>query len=77
MKDIVFFLKFLYNLIGYRLLFWFFVAGCAAVCEGLGVALFLPILEGGDPDGKMAEIITAAFALFSLEYSFLTLLVVM
>ena len=77
MRDVVFFLKFLYSLIGHRFWFWLFVAAWAGVCEGVGVALFLPILEGGDPSGEFAEIITAAFELFGLEYSFLTLLVVM
>jgi len=77
MKEIAYVLKFLYTLIGYRLLFWFCVAWCAAIAEGLGVALFLPILEGGDPEGKMAQIITVVFAAFGLQYSILTLLIVM
>lgn len=77
MRNIVFILKFLHNLLGRKLLFWLFLAVCAAVSEGIGVALFLPILEGGDPEGKIAEPVAETLAEFGLEYSVLTLLIVM
>ena len=77
MKDIIYFLRYLYGLIRYRLFVWLFMAVGAAILEGAGVALFLPILEAGETEGRVAEITRAVFQFLHVQYSFPVLLAVM
>ena len=68
MRDLVYFLKFLYGAIGFRIFVWVAFIGAAAILDGLTVGLFLPILGGEDFDSGITRAITDAFAFFGMEY---------
>ena len=46
MSEVLHYLKFLHQQIGRRMFCWLFLAACAALSEGLGITLFLPLLQG-------------------------------
>ena len=69
MRDLVFFLKFLYGAIKLRMLLWLAFIVAAALLDGLTVGLFLPLLVGEGIDNPLATYITRAFDFVGLEYS--------
>lgn len=58
------------NFIGnkvYALIFFMLIAGFA---EGIGISLFLPVLQNGFGDDKLSQATKFAFGVFNLGYSF-------
>jgi ABC-type multidrug transport system fused ATPase/permease subunit len=74
MKQIVNLLKFYYKLVGMKLFLLFFLMISAVGFEGMGISLFLPILQGEDGDSKITQITRQIFGFFGLEYTLLYLL---
>ncbi len=74
MKQIVILLKFYYKLVGSRLFLLFFLMIAAVGFEGMGISLFLPILQGEDSDSKITQITRQIFDFFGFEYTLLYLL---
>ena len=77
MSDLVYFLKFLFKLIRYRLFLWLIMIAGAALFEGLGISLFLPLLEGSTGESQFTRYTGEIFELFNLEPTFSVLLLVM
>ena len=69
MGDIVYFVRFLYSVITWRVFVWLFFIVTAAALEGLGVSLFIPILAGEDDNSAITRLITRMFEVLNLEYS--------
>lgn len=69
MRDLVFFLKFLYGAIKLRMLLWLAFIVVAALLDGLSVGVFIPLLVGDAIDNPLATYITSAFDFVGLEYS--------
>ena len=77
MGDLVYFLKYLYYLIKYKIFIWLSLIVAAAIFDGLSVGLFLPILEGPDSNSWLSRFIRDVFESVNLEYSLGTILIVM
>ena len=69
MRNLIYFLKFLYAAIGLRMFVWVAFIGAAALLDGLSVSLFLPLLGGDDLDSGITRAIVDAFEFFGMEYS--------
>lgn len=76
-KNMVFFFRYLYGAVGNKVFVWLVLVVSAAVLDGLSVGLFLPILEGQDPDSAFSRFMVDAFDAVGLRYSLGTVLVVM
>ncbi len=74
MKQIINLLNFYYRLVGNRLFLLFFLMIAAVGFEGIGISLFLPILQGGDSNSKITRVTRQIFGFFGLEYTLLYLL---
>lgn len=57
-----------------KLFFLFFLMISAVGFEGMGISLFLPILQGEDGDSRITQIIRQIFGFFRIEYTLLYLL---
>ena len=69
MRNLIYFLKFLYATIRFRMFIWVAFIGAAALLDGLSVSLFLPLLGGDDLDSGITRSIVSAFEFFGMEYS--------
>ena len=69
MRNLIYFLKFLYAAIGLRMFVWVAFIGAAALLDGLSVSLFLPLLGGDDLDSGITRAIVDAFEFFGMDYS--------
>ncbi len=77
MKTFLFLIRFHYRIIGRKLFLLFVFMGSAVFFQGLGLSLFLPILQGEDSDSKLARLLKQAFATVGLEYTLLSCLVLL
>lgn len=49
----------------------------SAVFETMGISMFLPILEGGEPESRFSQIVAETFAFFHIPFNFASVIVVM
>ena len=61
MKDLLTFTKIAYRWVGYRLLILLALMTVAAILEGLGVSLFLPVLMGVEEDNQVNAFLKPIF----------------
>tara|TARA_Y100000588_G_scaffold395260_1_gene521992 strand:+ start:14438 stop:16306 length:1869 start_codon:yes stop_codon:yes gene_type:complete len=76
-SNVKFFLKFLYTFVGLKLFVWVGLVLFAAVLDGLAVGMFLPILQGENPDSAPSRILVNAFNFLGLDYTLKTILIAM
>jgi ABC-type multidrug transport system fused ATPase/permease subunit len=70
------YIKLFYNLVGPRLLVLLLVMQIAAVLEGFGVSLILPIIQGDEvSDTRLAEAIEWSFALINVSQNLTNILI--
>ena len=74
-KTLLAFLKFYFKLAGLKFFLAITLMITAVAFEGLGLSLFLPILQGEDSDSRITAFIQSGFDLMGLEYSLGNLLV--
>lgn len=77
MRDLAYFLRYLYGAIRLRVFVWLFFIVGAAFLEGLTVGIFFPILEGANEESSFTRAIINAFEFFNLDYSLSLVLVFM
>ena len=77
MNDLISFSKIAYRLAGKRLLVLIGLVALAAIFEGLGVSLFLPLLLGVDADNTLNQLLSSGFSAVHLPYTFRNVLVFM
>lgn len=75
MKTLFTLLSFYYTLIGKKLFWLFFLMFMGVGFQGLSVSLFLPILQGDDPNSKFNQLIKKMFDFLGVEYTLTCLLV--
>jgi ABC-type multidrug transport system fused ATPase/permease subunit len=69
MKDLLFFVRFLYQAVRFRLLIWLALIIVAAMLEGLTIGLFIPLLSSEEDESGASRYVKDAFELFGFEYS--------
>lgn len=70
MSNLIKFFRQIKRLIGKRIYILFIMVSVVGVIEGLGITLFLPILQSGFGNDKLSRALKSAFRIFHLNYSF-------
>lgn len=77
MKTIIYALRFYHRLIGPKIFILYGLVFGAALFEGLGVSLFLPLIEGLNSENKLAVFVKGAFSALGIGDSLTNLLLVL
>ena len=70
MHEVYHHLRFFYEKIGRRTFYWLFLAACAALIEGLGITLFLPLLQGENAGGEGLQVLSGTLSRVGLALGF-------
>lgn len=74
MKDLLTFTRIAYQWVGHRLFILLFLMMIAALLEGLGVSLFLPVILGVEEDNQVNTYLKPVFDAVGLPFSFRVIL---
>ena len=77
MRDYLLFFRTAYRLAGPRLFYLIMLMVIAALLEGLGVSLFLPILVGVEAKNEINQSLSWAFEKLHIAFSFRNVLISM
>tara|TARA_B100001123_G_scaffold449395_1_gene614588 strand:+ start:89 stop:1849 length:1761 start_codon:yes stop_codon:yes gene_type:complete len=77
MKDLISFSKIARQFVGVKLYYLLFLVIAAALLQGLGISLMLPLLQGVESENEINKAISLVFGYLDLDYTFRSVLLLM